>query len=127
MGAASSKQLEDLYLPHRPKRSTRSTAAQDKGLAPLAQLLLAHDTGLPPHVLAKSFVSKDVKSPVEALAGARDILAEQVRTRAASPSQTQRSCRLSLRSLHDNLTDCSISFACACCPPPPPPPPCPGL
>ena len=63
MGAATSKQLEDLYLPHRPKRSTRSTAAQDRGLAPLAQLLLAPDTGLPPHVLAKNFLGKDVKSP----------------------------------------------------------------
>lgn len=67
-------------MPHRPKRSTRSTSAKDKGLAPLAQLLLSPTSGLPPAVIAKEFLSGEVPSPEMALAGARDILAEQVST-----------------------------------------------
>lgn len=90
--AATAQRLEDLYLPHRPKRSTRSTAARDKGLAPLAALLLAPTSGLPPAVIAKQFVSADVASPEAALAGARDILAEQVYWHPACPPPSPSAC-----------------------------------
>ena len=74
--------LEDLYLPYRPKRRTRATVAREKGLDPLAKLLLAcqADESFDPFREAQSFVDpeKDVKDTAEALAGARDILAEQV-------------------------------------------------
>jgi len=75
--ASSTQKLEDLYLPYRPKRATRSTSAKERGLAPLAKALISPTSGKPPPVLARSFLSKEVKSVEEALAGARDILAEQ--------------------------------------------------
>jgi protein Tex len=74
--------LEDLYLPFRPKRRTRATIAREKGLEPLARRLFAQDGIDPvnsdPLGEAKAFISeeKGVHSTEEALAGARDILAE---------------------------------------------------
>jgi uncharacterized protein len=72
--------LEDLYLPFRPKRRTRATIAREKGLEPLAQLLWAQDPATHPQNEAKRFVQPDkgVSSADEALAGARDIMAEWV-------------------------------------------------
>jgi len=69
--------LEDLYLPYKPKRRTKATAAREKGLEPLAQLILAQQTKeLFPEAL--QFVNKElgVEHPNDALAGARDIIAE---------------------------------------------------
>ncbi len=73
-------ELEDIYLPFRPKRRTRATIAREKGLEPLASLLLAQDAMIDPVEAAKDFISleKGVVSVEEALAGARDILAEQI-------------------------------------------------
>ncbi|MBP6333578.1 MAG: RNA-binding transcriptional accessory protein [Aminivibrio sp.] len=71
--------LEDIYLPFRPKRRTRASVAEEKGLAPLAgQLLL--QKGADPAVLALPFVSeeKGVPSGEEALQGALDIIAERI-------------------------------------------------
>jgi uncharacterized protein len=71
--------LEDIYLPFRPKRRTRATMAKEKGLEPLAHLLFAQE-GIDPQTEAASFVDaeKGVESVDEALAGARDIIAEWV-------------------------------------------------
>ncbi len=71
--------LEDIYLPYRPKRRTRATMAKEKGLLPLAERILAQD-GVEPLALAASFIDPDkgVSSADEALAGARDIIAEMV-------------------------------------------------
>lgn len=71
--------LEDIYLPYRPKRRTRATIAKEKGLEPLAQILFAQ-TGIDPLTEAASFVDpeKGVDSAEDALAGARDIIAEWV-------------------------------------------------
>jgi uncharacterized protein len=71
--------LEDLYLPYRPKRRTRAAMARERGLAPLAELLLAQ-RGVNPEKEAARFVdpAKDVPDVAAALAGARDILAETV-------------------------------------------------
>jgi uncharacterized protein len=71
--------LEDIYLPYRPKRRTRATVAKEKGLEPLARLLFAQDD-MDPLAEAAAFVDpeKGVDSAEEALAGARDIIAEWV-------------------------------------------------
>ncbi len=72
--------LEDIYLPYRPKRRTRATIAREKGLEPLAELILAQHPATDPQVEAHAFVdeSKGVESAEAALAGARDIIAERV-------------------------------------------------
>jgi uncharacterized protein len=71
--------LEDIYLPYRPKRRTRATIAKEKGLEPLAQRLFAQDD-MDPLAEATAFVDpeKGVDSAEDALAGARDIIAEWV-------------------------------------------------
>jgi len=72
--------LEDLYLPHKPKRRTRATIAKEKGLEPLAKLLMTQDAAIDPIVEAAAYVSEEnsVESADDALAGARDIIAEWV-------------------------------------------------
>ena len=70
-------ELEDLYLPYKPKRKTRAEAARQKGLEPLAvMLLMQRENRLEERV--RAFVKGDVKDVDDALKGARDILAEQV-------------------------------------------------
>lgn len=71
--------LEDIYLPYKPKRKTRASVAREKGLQPLADLLLAQDK-LDVESNAATFIDdeKGVASLEEALAGARDIIAEQI-------------------------------------------------
>lgn len=79
--AASLQEVEDLYLPYRPKRRTRASIAREKGLEPLADLLLAQKTyqGKPADY-ARRFLNPDkgVTTLEEALAGARDIIAERI-------------------------------------------------
>lgn len=70
-------ELEDLYLPYKPKRKTRAEMARQKGLTPLATLLMLQKD-LAPDRQAKNYVKGDVKSVEEALKGACDIIAEQV-------------------------------------------------
>jgi len=71
--------LEDVYLPYRPKRRTRAAMARERGLEPLAQALMEQQ-GRDPKVLARPYVNTDkgVADVESALAGARDILAEDV-------------------------------------------------
>ena len=73
-------ELEDLYLPYRPKRRTRAMIAKERGLEPLADMLLAQDPSLDPRAEALAFVDpeQDVEDADAALAGARDIVAETV-------------------------------------------------
>ena len=77
-GAGTMSELEDIYLPYRPKRRTRATIAREKGLEKLADILLAQETADPVSEAA-AFVDpeKGVSSAEEALAGARDIIAEK--------------------------------------------------
>ncbi|MCI8514184.1 MAG: RNA-binding transcriptional accessory protein [Lachnospiraceae bacterium] len=72
--------VEDLYRPYRPKRRTRATIAQEKGLEPLAERIIGQELSVPVLSAAAEFVSeeKQVGTPEEALAGARDILAERI-------------------------------------------------
>lgn len=76
-GADTLTRLEDLYLPHRPKRRSRAVQAREKGLEPLAKLIFAQGD-VDPRKEAASFVvpEKGVATAEEALAGARDIMAE---------------------------------------------------
>ena len=69
--------LEDIYLPYKPKRKTRADIARQKGLEPLAMLLLLQREN---HLENKvrSFIKGDVKDEKDALKGARDIIAEQI-------------------------------------------------
>ncbi|WP_294633873.1 Tex family protein [uncultured Bacteroides sp.] len=69
--------LEDIYLPYKPKRRTRAEVARQKGLEPLATLLLLQREPHPAR-RAEAYVKGDVKNAEEALKGARDIIAEQV-------------------------------------------------
>ena len=69
--------LEDIYLPFRPKRRTRSTIARERGLEPLAKLVLAQNvTDLSREAFSFINEEKGVESVEDALAGARDIIAE---------------------------------------------------
>ncbi|MBK6963464.1 MAG: RNA-binding transcriptional accessory protein [Bacteroidales bacterium] len=72
-------ELEDIYLPYKVKRKTRATIAREKGLEPLAKLLMAQQS-IDPELKAEAFVDdeKAVHSVEEALAGARDIIAEWI-------------------------------------------------
>ncbi|WP_298425830.1 Tex family protein [Rhodoblastus sp.] len=83
LGAESKAKLEDIYLPYKPKRRTKATIAREAGLAPLAADLLADPTR-DPRVEAAKYVdeAKGVKTPEEALDGARAILVEQFSEKA---------------------------------------------
>jgi len=72
--------LEDIYLPFRPKRRTRAIIAREKGLQPLADLIFAQDPAVDAMAQAAAFVDaeKGVASVEEALAGAKDIIAESI-------------------------------------------------
>lgn len=93
-------ELEDIYLPYKPKRKTRAEAARQKGLEPLAvTLMLQRENNLEAKV--GSFVKGDVKTIEDALKGARDIIAEQVnedeRARNAIRNQFSRQAVISAK------------------------------
>lgn len=70
-------ELEDLYLPYKPKRRTRAEIAREKGLQPLADAILADRTS-DPQQLAAGYITEEVLDVKAALEGARDIIAEQI-------------------------------------------------
>jgi protein Tex len=80
LAADTLTELEDIYLPYRPKRRTRATIAREKGLEPLAQQILAAQADGDPELMAELFIdpAKEVNNLAEALAGAKDIIAEWV-------------------------------------------------
>src|SRR5262245_15716596 len=71
-------ELEDLYAPYRPRRKTRASVARDKGLEPLALRILAQPDDGDPQAEAQAFLGEAVASVDDALAGARDIVAEVI-------------------------------------------------
>ncbi|MBW4665288.1 MAG: RNA-binding transcriptional accessory protein [Chroococcus sp. CMT-3BRIN-NPC107] len=77
-------ELEDLYLPYKPKRRTKATIAKDKGLQPLTEFIKANkaDSSLEAEAAKYISVEKGVNTTVEALKGAADILAEEVAEKA---------------------------------------------
>lgn len=83
-----STELEDLYLPYKPKRRTRATAAKELGLEPLADKMYSVSVN-DPFKEARAFVGDKVKTVEDALAGARDIIAERL-SETASVRETLR-------------------------------------
>lgn len=79
LAASTMTALEDLYAPYRPKRRTRATIAREKGLEPLAEMIL-QQVKAPRSALeiAADFLNEQVTTPQEALEGARDIVAEVI-------------------------------------------------
>jgi uncharacterized protein len=84
IGAADTMaELEDIYLPYRPKRRTRATIAKEKGLEPLAEIIFKQDEK-DPSQKAEEFLNDAVANVEEALAGASDIIAEWISEDEAS-------------------------------------------
>ncbi len=104
--AGTLTELEDLYLPFRPKRRTRAQTARERGLAPLAELILAQGpSAASREALAKPYVdaSKDLPDIEAVLQGARDIVAEVVAERA--------DVRAALRALFEAKGELAVDVA----------------
>lgn len=80
LAAETQVAVDDLYRPYRPKRRTRATIAKEKGLEPLAALITLQKTGEPLENAAKDYISeeKGVLTAEDAIAGAKDIIAESI-------------------------------------------------
>lgn len=89
-------EAEDLYLPFRPKRKTRASAAIARGLEPLARILMEQSPGTVPEQVATDFVDEahDVPNTVAAIQGAKDILAEEMANDAQLRKQLRRLCQM---------------------------------
>ncbi len=81
-GAATKSELEDIYLPYKPKRRTKAMIARENGLEPLIDAILASRTASP-EALAASYLNDAVKTVKDALDGARDILMERLAENAS--------------------------------------------
>lgn len=92
--AQSLSELEDIYLPYKPKRKTKASVARENGLEPLADLLMKQTNDFDVEAEAKIFITENIKTIEEALQGARDIIAENVNENAEA--------RNSLRKLFDS-------------------------
>ncbi len=111
--AATLSELEDLYLPYRPKRRTRASIAKEKGLAPLAEAIFKQPemTESAFRAMVDSYISpeKHIGDADEALAGARDIIAEHIsediRLRARMRNEFLRFSVLSARRIKDKTDD----------------------
>ena len=95
--ASTLSELEDIYLPFKPKRKTKASVAREHGLEPLALLLLEQQPGTDPVQEAQGFMNEHVKTTDEALQGARDILAEKFSEDA--------DIRAAVRKLFENKAD----------------------
>ncbi len=80
LNAASLVELEDLYRPYKSKKQTRATKARDRGLQPLADIILAQEVNESVKNIAKNYVDpkKEINTPEEAIQGAQDIIAETI-------------------------------------------------
>lgn len=76
-------EIDDLYRPYRPKKRTKAMIAREKGLEPLAEMILSGDFNESLESLAKSYISEEVENEKIALEGANDIIAEKVSEEAA--------------------------------------------
>jgi protein Tex len=81
--------LEDLYAPYKPKRRTRAMVARERGLEPLAEMILSQSLDSSPEEAAAGFLSDDVPTVEDALQGARDIVAETISDNAGVRSATR--------------------------------------
>lgn len=78
LNAETLVELDDLYRPYKSKKRTRATIAKEKGLEGLADIILAQKINEPVIEIAKNYVTNEVKTPEEAIAGAQDIIAEVI-------------------------------------------------
>ncbi len=85
----NSTELEDIYLPYKPKRRTRAEIAREKGLEPLAKMLMAQNSD-DVERLAASFVKDKVESIEDALNGAKDIIAEWINESEAARNSVRK-------------------------------------
>jgi uncharacterized protein len=92
--AKTLSELEDIYLPYKPKRKTKASVARENGLEPLADLLMKQEGDPDLEAIAQTYINDNVKSIDEALQGARDIIAENVNENAEA--------RNGLRKLFEN-------------------------
>ncbi len=81
--------LEDLYAPYKPKRRTRAMVARERGLEPLAEMILSQSLDGSPAEAAAGFLNEDVPTVEDALQGARDIVAETISDNANVRSATR--------------------------------------
>ncbi len=97
--------LEDLYAPYKPKRRTRAMVARERGLEPLAEMILSQVLDGSPEDAAMDFLSDDVPSVEDALQGARDIVAETIsdnaNVRAATREKALKFARLEASKIED--------------------------
>lgn len=100
--ASSMSQLEDIYLPYKPKRRTRATIARERGLEPLARILMSRGLNSSPAEAARRFVKGEVNDTAQALEGAQDIIAEWVSESEAARRQ--------VRNLFDRTATISTSI-----------------
>ena len=101
--------LEDLYAPYKKKRRTRAMLAREKGLEPLAELILSQSTDGSPEELAKQFLNDQVADVSEALQGARDIVAETIsdnaNIRAAVREKALKFARIRVQKVKDAVDE----------------------
>lgn len=86
----NSNELEDIYLPYKPKRRTRAEIAREKGLEPLARMIMKQNSGDVQRMSA-AFVNQKVKDTDEAIAGAQDIIAEWINESEAARNAVRKS------------------------------------
>ena len=88
--AATLAEVEDLYRPYKPKRRTRAGIARERGLQPLADAILQQNSGFDPQAEAARYCNEEVPDAAAALAGAQDILAEQISDDARCRAELRR-------------------------------------
>jgi len=103
--------LEDLYAPYKKKRRTRAMVAREKGLEPLAELILKQDSGSP-EKLAEKFLNEQVTNIEEALQGARDIVAEMIsenaNVRAATREKALKTGKVRVEKIKDSVDEKAV-------------------
>jgi len=101
--------LEDLYAPYKPKRRTRAMVARERGLEPLAEMILSQLLDGSPEAAAADFLSDDVPTVEDALQGARDIVAETIsdnaNVRAATREKALKFARLEASKIEDAVDE----------------------
>jgi len=101
--------LEDLYAPYKPKRRTRAMVARERGLEPLAELILSQSLDGSPEEAAADFLTDDVPTIEDALQGARDIVAETIsdnaNVRAATREKALKFATLTAEKVEDAVDE----------------------
>jgi protein Tex len=104
--------LEDLYAPYKKKRRTRAMVAREKGLEPLAELIIEQPANGSPEKMAEKFLNEQVTDVAEALQGARDIVAERISdnasVRAAVREKALRFSRMRVEKIKDAVDEKAV-------------------